>query len=838
MVVAVPADIVIDVYADTVPAVGQRFRGQRRMPRPAPTGALEHGYHGPDIECPPVERPTVWPETAADREAVIERRHEWAAESDKLIRHNEVGLHQRAVPLLLDWLSGFDGVTWQQRWIASGVHTIGKDWTDAVDHPGCRKGYARRQQLMSGAGQLIVLDVIRPSYRWLYGFASRRVLDRVRQARDPDGFARLEAIGAATDRFTIADQVPIFQQLARMLIHNGGRLVDITVADCIESYRAQLGYAVQKRTYWYRLLHEAGILDSDAPRSIYAALLVGQRTAAQLVDGYSVENLAVRNLLIDYLSERQAELDYTTVAQLASKLVMLFWRDLELHEPGIDSLVLSADVARRWKDRLKVIVRGKQHIGQLREDPNAILIAVRAFYSDINHWATEDPARWGRWSAPNPIHGRDLIGQNKQKHRARARMHQRTRDLAPFLPALITSADNQRRHAAELLTAATATAPGDLFDIDGEQLRRAVLRVEIDPAAGGRGRPGLVWVDDPDSGRRRNLNLEEDKAFWGWAIIEVLRHTGVRIEELLELTHRSFAAYTLPNTGETIPLLQITPSKTDRERLLVVSPELGEVLTAIIYRVRAGKSAVPLVVRYDQAERLHSPPLPFLFQHPWGLTNTAITHPAAQALIDRILASSGLTFTDGTPVHFTPHDFRRIFATDAVAAGLPVHIAAKLLGHENLNTTQTYVAIYDHDVIEHHRAFIARRRALRPSNEYRDVTDAEWDEFLAHFEKRKVELGTCGRAYNTPCHHEHACIRCPLLRPDPNQLARLTEIHTNLLDRIAEAHQHGWAGEIEGLEISLAGATHKLDQMHRTIATTTVVAMPARRPSTRSKLSS
>jgi len=66
------------------------------------------------------------------------------------------------------------------------------------------------------------------------------------------------------------------------------------------------------------------------------------------------------------------------------------------------------------------------------------------------------------------------------------------------------------------------------------------------------------------------------------------------------------------------------------------------------------------------------------------------------------------------------------------------------------------LVVYDQDVIDHHRAFIARRRALRPSEEYRQPTEAEWDEFLGHFEKRKVELGVCGRAYGTPCQHEHA----------------------------------------------------------------------------------
>ncbi len=153
-----------------------------------------------------------------------------------------------------------------------------------------------------------------------------------------------------------------------------------------------------------------------------------------------------------------------------------------------------------------------------------------------------------------------------------------------------------------------------------------------------------------------------------------------------------------------------------------------------------------------------------------------------------------------------------------MATGLPVHIAAKLLGHQSLATTQTYVAVYDQDVIDHHLAFIARRRGLRPSEEYREPTDAEWEEFLGHFERRKVELGICGRAYGTPCQHEHACIRCPMLRPDPKQLGRLMEIIENLRARLAEANDRGWLGEVEGLEASLGAADHKLASMRRAAA--------------------
>ena len=64
--------------------------------------------------------------------------------------------------------------------------------------------------------------------------------------------------------------------------------------------------------------------------------------------------------------------------------------------------------------------------------------------------------------------------------------------------------------------------------------------------------------------------------------------------------------------------------------------------------------------------------------------------------------------------------------------------------------------------------------------------------------------------------HEHACIRCPMLRPDPSQHTRFEEIRDNLLARIAEAEREGWHGETEGLQISLTGVRDKLSQITAT----------------------
>ena len=139
------------------------------------------------------------------------------------------------------------------------------------------------------------------------------------------------------------------------------------------------------------------------------------------------------------------------------------------------------------------------------------------------------------------------------------------------------------------------------------------------------------------TGERRNLTTEEDRAFWAWAAIEVLRATGVRAEELVQLSHHSLVQYRRPSTGELIPLLQIARSKTDAERLLAVSPELADVLSTIISRIRGNGPAVPLVAACDDHERVWLPPAPVLFQR-IGAENRATPAATIRKLLAAALA--------------------------------------------------------------------------------------------------------------------------------------------------------------------------------------------------------
>ncbi len=162
--------------------------------------------------------------------------------------------------------------------------------------------------------------------------------------------------------------------------------------------------------------------------------------------------------------------------------------------------------------------------------------------------------------------------------------------------------------------------------------------------------------------------------------------------------------------------------------------------------------------------------------------------------LDRTLEATGLRDQAGEPLRYTPHDFRRIFATEAVTGGLPVHIAARILGHTTLTTTQAYLAVFQDDLVRTYRGFLDRRRADRPQDEYREPTEQEWYDFQQHFELGKVSLGTCGRPYGTPCKHEHACIRCPVLQLVKGQ--QEFPVRGQLISPLADVESPRWTVDL------------------------------------------
>ncbi len=402
-------------------------------------------------------------------------------------------------------------------------------------------------------------------------------------------------------------------------------------------------------------------------------------------------------------------------------------------------------------------------------------------------------------------------------------MQDRTRALTPLLPKLLAAAEEYRRLSSELLTAASTLTDGQAVTIGETRFVR-----DLPARTSDRHDLRNVWVSIPASaewprwlgrqGARINCTRMEEDGFYGWAIVETLRHTGIRIEELLELTQLSLRHYIPPTTGTVVPLLHIVPSKSDTERLIPMSPELVHVLLEVVRRAKSRQANIPMSIRYDPHEKLYGQALPHLFARGVGTRHEVLSMDYIRKTMQRLAQIAGLT--DGErPVAFTPHDFRRLFATDLVNTGLPLHIVATLMGHLNLDTTRGYTAVFPEHVITAHNAFIERRRTLRPSGENRRAEPDEWVDFEEHFLLRKVALGECHRPYGTACVHEHACARCRFLRVDPTQLPRIQDMTINTELRLAEAREHTWLGEVAALEDSLLHLHRRAQEAQQMTAT-------------------
>ena len=268
---------------------------------------------------------------------------------------------------------------------------------------------------------------------------------------------------------------------ALIVAARGGAVDDITTGDVLELLQAEAdahGTAVGATHLFYRVLRTMGVFGPGAAATLRELRTGGQRTPAELIDRYHLACRPVRNVLVEYLQERQPALDYTSLESLASMLGKLFWADLERHYPGIDSLRLPPDVAAAWKQRLRTVtktVRGPggkpAEVSVPRVNYRECLTPVRAFYLDLAQWALDDPARWARWVAPCPMQPRGSV-RRKFVRRRKARMDSRTRERLPVLPVLVRIVDRWRRGSPQMLEAAQQTTPGTQFTAAGKTLTR------------------------------------------------------------------------------------------------------------------------------------------------------------------------------------------------------------------------------------------------------------------------------------------------------------------------------------------------------------------------------
>jgi hypothetical protein len=284
---------------------------------------------------PPRTVPLSWPETCQSRHEVAERL---LAAPFLPAARSACEDHRLGVLKILDWLEMQPGDSWQDRWNAPGSGRDGPGgWRRAaVAALSGHGGPGQREErifsaLGKGTAQLIAGDVIRPPLEWLITERGRdRLAPGMGRGRDPEGMARLQALresGGCDSNASMA-----ITKIAIVMAAKGGLVTGITVGDCLELIKTGreiypgISTGPRHSPYFYQMLHALGVFPAGAPPTVrmFATAITGKATVEQMVDRYDLACRPVRDLLVDYLRDRQPGIDYVTLNGLATVLALWF----------------------------------------------------------------------------------------------------------------------------------------------------------------------------------------------------------------------------------------------------------------------------------------------------------------------------------------------------------------------------------------------------------------------------------------------------------------------------------------------------------------------------------
>ncbi|MGH9251069.1 MAG: tyrosine-type recombinase/integrase, partial [Acidimicrobiales bacterium] len=432
-----------------------------------------------------------------------------------------------------------------------------------------------------------------------------------------------------------------------------------------------------------------------------------------------------------------------------------FFRYLQAEHPQVDSCAdITPAQARGFVGHAVELARRSQRQRDRkgtadRTTAHSWLIDVRVFFADLCTWATEEGSPFTAHApAAVPLTRHDLLdaGFRKARQRRDAWMTSTVLDLQREIPNIRAFA-LRRWHEAD-----------------------QALRTNTEE-------PKLVEA--------------ERAAFWDWALLELLITSGLRVEEACELTTLDVLKRRL-HDRRLYYLLHVKPSKFGRARVVPIGDQLGQVIAEIIRHVRDlyHSNEVPPCDRRDEHEKRPLPRAPYLLQgmrHPSTVNTNTI-----RGRLRWLSGQAGARHADGSPLVLTPHDCRRVFASEHLNAHTPVHVIQALLGHATINTVMIYAKLYPTELVEEYR------KAMRGL--YGDVygpdatttpTAEEWAAFAASCSLRDMGTHICALPTGEHCPRGLVCLGCSHAQPKKSAaptFRRMLASHTRALER---ARDHG-----------------------------------------------
>lgn len=696
---------------------------------------------------------------------VLTDQWSWRSQAPAIMRHETRRLAAR--------LDDVKGATVQDRWarFETGGWAV---WQEANS--------GRRDTWRWGMWAAVLTRTVRAAMGTIDG----RVVQWIAHLPPTDPFAmeaaRLEQLIGEVRWAGAAARRDAFRLGLRVLLAAGLERVD----DLSEAQFNTL--AIEKgATVLDAALVHGGVFDRGAQHSSTRHRRVPRRTNTELVSIARIPD-RFREVTIAYLNEYEARVGavYSTIRGRSIALGH-WWRYIDTHHPDVRSCAEVRSVhARGFHDYAQArAVERRRNLANddgVRERGTAYVWvgAVRLFFADLTTWAAEDGSGLGVHVPPtNPLGVREQhalkIGKLKQQRAA----------------------------------AVTATVI---------ELERELPKVRAFAYA--------EWDRHRNLPRVKPTVAEEAewKAFWSWALLELLVQSGLRIEEALDLTTLDVLRRETPN-GARYYLLHVKPSKYDRARVVPIGDGLGRVIAEIVRHVRAfyNGDTIPAQRTWCSYEKKWRPAAPYLFQ---GVTGhpSVVDHNTVRGRLARLAEGAQIARADGTRLTLRPHDCRRMFASEHLNNSTPVHVIQALLGHASIETVMIYAKLYPTTLVEEYRKTVySLYQAHVGEDAFRPPTIEEWRALDESCVMRDMGTHLCALPLGQHCPKGLVCLGCGHAQPKRSArpvFVRMLSSHERALQL---GREHGEpAGQLAAREMEIArisGALRRIDALSDEVAT-------------------
>lgn len=300
----------------------------------------------------------------------------------------------------------------------------------------------------------------------------------------------------------------------------------------------------------------------------------------------------------------------------------------------------------------------------------------------------------------------------------------------------------------------------------------------------------LTQVDSALNEMARNLDKLSFNEQTIWALITVIRHTGIRLSEALML-HENCLRKDLMNKY----LLEVISEKNEIERFIPINIKVVKAITFLIestkqIRLELGDSKIFFIFLVTQNK----------YQF--------ITQQRARKFLKNLFVEKyNITYTSGESVQLYFHQFRHQMGTDLINNGMSPFEVMQYLGHESIHSTRLYAKVRNDKLTSEYKklGFIG---LIKPT--VNSLSDEQGNE-LSKETKMTIQLpdGACTKPIEKKvanCIKPNACLFCPKFITTPEYL----DIHKNHLKRLR-------ADKLRYMSEDLFGNEYVLNQTEKTL---------------------